>query len=160
MKARNLKAWVVVTLLSACGSPNSATIATEKPQTPLAPTDAPVVADAPRDAPGDAPPLDAPQPVLPSNSELLAAQRALGKAAVTCRGTATLLAAQGEASKSKLEQRKRAIYKLCVGDKWPLEVRQCVATADHDPLQCTAYLTTAARRRFDTSVFAHWNDPD
>lgn len=163
MKYVNLVAGLV---LGACGSPNSAAIATERPQTPLAPTDAPFVADATRvDAQLDAPLVDAPfvnalAPTLPANAKLLAAQRALGKEAETCRGTASLLAGQGETTERKREQRKRGIYKLCVSDKWPLEVRQCVATADHDPLQCTAYLTTAARKHFDTAVFEHWNEPD
>lgn len=90
------------------------------------------------------------------NDELVAMQDQLGIAAFTCAGTAKLLANQGTATAAKLEERERRILKLCVKDRWPEDVRVCVAQATHDPLSCTSDLTTAKQKANWNVVFDSW----
>lgn len=118
----------------------------------------PAVADAmPIDA---APPIDAevaqvePPEVL---SDLKKLQLQLGPAkARTCDGTAKLLASQGTTTDENRAKREKSILKLCVADKWPQRVRECVAEADHDQLSCTAYLETKAQRAHFDVIFNDW----
>jgi len=90
------------------------------------------------------------------DSALHALQARLGASASTCLGTATILADQGEASQATLKWRQTTIARLCVDDSWPERVRQCVATADHDPLSCTAFFETDHQRDRWEPVFAQW----
>jgi hypothetical protein len=139
-------------LVAACGSPNSVATTTENlPSPPVASIDARMVADATaKDAP--IPPAHA----HTSDGTLAAAQRELGQQATTCKGAASLLASQGQADQRKRDKRVRDILALCVKDKWPMGVRECVATADHDPLSCTAYLTTTLQRDHWNAVLNRW----
>jgi hypothetical protein len=82
-------------------------------------------------------------------------QQQLGAGATTCFGTAKILAAQGYATDEHLRWREQAILQACTRDKWPERVRECVATADHDPLSCTAYLTDAQKQRWNP-IFDAW----
>jgi hypothetical protein len=90
------------------------------------------------------------------DSELHALQARLGASAITCAGTATILAGQGNASQATVTWRETTVQRLCVDDRWPESVRQCVATADHDPLSCTGQLETDHQRARWNAAFDRW----
>ncbi len=89
-------------------------------------------------------------------SQLARLQASLGAAATTCAGTATLLADQGTTTEAKLRWRERTVLRLCREDTWPERVRECVATADHDQLSCTAYLETPRQQTRWDAAFERW----
>lgn len=76
-------------------------------------------------------------------------QAKLGDKASTCDGVATILAFQR--SRPALEPR---IASLCKADRWNVDMRQCVANADHDPLSCSFNLKGKANARFDELLLA------
>jgi len=76
-------------------------------------------------------------------------QASLGNKAVECEGTARIPSKQGGDSLGGGKQPEARPSKLCPNDRWPLVVRECVATADHDPLSCTSHMTGRARARFE-----------
>ncbi len=125
-----------------------------------APTTSADAAVAPGDAPIDATPsADAP----PARShhdhvdhELKAMQAELGVRASSCHGVAKLLGTRGSASVAHERRRVQRILRLCVEDRWPRDVRDCVARADHDPMSCTSYLTTARQRARWNVIFDRW----
>lgn len=90
------------------------------------------------------------------DSKIHALQARLGASAITCSGTATILADQGTASPATVAWRQTTVLRLCVKDRWPERVRQCVATADHDPLSCTSFLETADQRARWNAAFDKW----
>ncbi len=138
---------VVFLVVIACEAGQREPVPAPQPA-PAVPTDAVVALAA--DA-VDAPAVD---PMI--NHELVALQRKLGSAAVTCEGTATLLASQGEASPEKRRSRVERIRELCVTDRWPEAVRRCVGEASHDPLSCTSHLTTAKQQARWDVIFTSW----
>ena len=102
----------------------------------------------------------APPPVVSpgaAGEELEALKRTLARSITTCFATGKLLAQQGSASAKVRQWRERVVVKRCTEDKWPLRVRECVATADHDPLSCTAYLATKRQRTRWNAVFEEWS---
>ncbi|HEY5934179.1 MAG TPA: hypothetical protein VIU61_06090 [Kofleriaceae bacterium] len=102
----------------------------------------------------------APRPVVSPGAEgeeLAALKRTLARSITTCFATAKLLAQQGSASAKVRQWRERVVTKRCTEDKWPLRVRECVATADHDPLSCTAHLATQRQRTRWNAVFEAWS---
>lgn len=109
----------------------------------------------PVDASPDAPPSHdhaTPDPTLE------ALQQQLGSAAVTCAGTAKLLANQGTAPPAVVRRREAMVRQLCERDRWPAEVRECVASATHDQLACTAYLATPRQKQRWNAAFEKWLD--
>ena len=88
--------------------------------------------------------------------KLKALQARLGADAATCTGTAMLLASQGTASDASVKWREQTVKPLCTVDKWPARVLDCVATADHDQLACTAYFETDAQRGHWAAAFTKW----
>jgi hypothetical protein len=92
----------------------------------------------------------------PGNPDLKKLQTSLGAGVMTCFGTAKLLASQGTASKQTLVWREKTVLKLCVEDKWPVRLRECVASADHDQLACTSHLKTKRQRSRWNAAFTKW----
>lgn len=102
----------------------------------------------------------APRPVVSPGAEgpaLEALKKTLARSITTCFATAKLLAQQGAASAKVRQWRERVVVKRCTEDKWPLRVRECVATADHDPLSCTGQLETQRQRSRWNAVFEAWS---
>jgi hypothetical protein len=97
--------------------------------------------------------VEAPAP----SQELTLAERQqqLGEGATTCFGVANILAAQGHATDEHHRAREKAIRELCVADKWPERVRECVARATHDPLSCTGYLSETQKQKWNP-IFENW----
>ena len=136
----------------ACSSGTSRSGGTKEHQSPP-PQQEPRVA-APPDATAPRPARPPRRPV--HDTELHALQARLGASAITCSGTATILAGQGNASPATVKWRQTNVQRLCVEDRWPQGVRQCVATADHDPLSCTGHLETDDQRTRWNAVFDRW----
>jgi hypothetical protein len=91
-----------------------------------------------------------------TGDELEALRATLARSITTCFATAKLMAQQGSTTPSKRGWRERAVLKRCLDDKWPLRVRECVATATHDQLACTASLETQRQRTRWNAVFDQW----
>jgi len=91
-----------------------------------------------------------------SGQDLEALKQMLGRSITTCFVTAKLIAQQGSTTSAGRQWRERAVLRRCVDDKWPLRVRECVATATHDQLACTAYLEHQRQRARWNAVFDKW----
>jgi hypothetical protein len=117
-----------------------------------APPPAPVAAARPIDAavPDAAPDaLDRDAQMRERMKPLKDLQASLGDKAIECEGTARILSEPGADSLGGQKQREARLFAMCTKDRWPLIVRECVATADHDPLSCTSHMTGRARTRFE-----------
>lgn len=92
----------------------------------------------------------------PHDQKLHELQASLGASAATCPGAATILANQGTAGGALLRKRQRVIASLCTSNRWPQRVLDCIATADHDPLSCSAYLEDAQKPRWEAAFQELW----